>query len=56
MKIRHREDPSKLRRAEYPDLADFADAYYWQQRGQPEKMEEWLARCDAVKAKYPKDR
>ena len=42
------------RAAEYPTLADFADAYYWQQKGDSTKMENWLASCELVKNKYPK--
>lgn len=42
------------RRADYPALEKFADAFYWQQRGKPEKMAEWLAACDAVKQRYQK--
>lgn len=42
------------RRMNYPQLADFVDAYYWAQRGNNDKMNEYLAKCDDVKAKYPK--
>ena len=42
------------RAPEYPTLADFADAYYWAQKGDNTKMDEYVASCDAVKAKYPK--
>ena len=44
----------RQRRREYPNLADFADAYYWSQRGDDSKMTVWLAQVDAVKTKYPK--
>lgn len=43
------------RKAEYPPLADLADALYWQSQGDDTKMTAYLAACDAVKAKYPKD-
>lgn len=43
-----------LRKAEYPELADFVDAFYWQQRGNTTLMTNYLANVDAVKAKYPK--
>ena len=42
------------RQAEYPSLATFADAYYWAQKGDNTKIDEYVASCDAVKAKYPK--
>jgi len=42
------------RQPEYPSLATFADAYYWAQKGDNTKMDEYVAACDAVKAKYPK--
>jgi len=43
------------RQAEYPPLADLADALYWQSQGDDTKMTAYLAACDAVKTKYPKD-
>ncbi len=42
------------RRAEYPDLGDFADAVYWAQKGDDSKMVDWIACCDAVKVNNPK--
>jgi hypothetical protein len=42
------------RRAEYPPLADFADAYFWQQQGDDTKMRAYMNRIDAIKARYPK--
>jgi hypothetical protein len=42
------------RAPEYPDLADFADAYYWAQEGDNSKMTEYLAKIKDVKNKYPK--
>lgn len=44
----------RQRRPEYPSLATFADAYYWAQKGDNTKMDEYVAACDAVKTKYPK--
>lgn len=38
----------------YPSLAEFADAFYWRERGNPKPMEDYLARIDAVKAAHPK--
>lgn len=45
---------SGQRMAEYPALSEFADAYYWSQRGNAAPMEAYLAKVDAVKAKNPK--
>ena len=42
------------RQPEYPSLAEFADAYYWSQKGDDTKMTAYVAACDAVKTKYPK--
>jgi hypothetical protein len=43
------------RQAEYPPLADLADAMYWQSQGDNTKMLEYIDACNTVKAKYPKD-
>ena len=42
------------RQAEYPSLAEFADAYYWAQNGDDTKMTAYIDKCEAVKTKYPK--
>jgi len=42
------------RAAEYPPITDFADAYYWAQKGKTELMDAYVAKCDAIKLKYPK--
>ena len=39
---------------EYPPLSDFADAYYWIQKGDETKMNEYITKCEEVKNKYPK--
>lgn len=44
----------RLRAPEYPPKEDFIDAYYWSQRGDNTKMNEYLEKCDDVKIKYPK--
>ncbi len=54
MKIVHTPDYAALRRAAYPSLRDLADALYWNERGQPDKLRAYWAACDAVKARYPK--
>ena len=52
--IHHVEDVAQLRRAQYPPLADLADALYWAIHGDVTKMEAYIAAVNAVKAKYPK--
>jgi len=42
------------RAAEYPPITEFADAYYWMQKGKPELMDAYVAACETVKNKYPK--
>ena len=42
------------RAPEYPSLADFADAYYWAQKGDNSKMDAYISKCDEIKNKYPK--
>jgi len=47
--------PYDIKRSqEYPSIADFVDAIYWQQKGDNSKLNEWVSKCDAVKSKYPK--
>ena len=43
-----------VRREAYPDIADFADAYYWAQKGDDSKMISYVAACAKVKADNPK--
>ncbi len=45
----------RQRQPEYPPLQDLADALYWQSKGDNTKMEAYLAACEAVKQKYPKE-
>jgi hypothetical protein len=42
------------RAAEYPPITDFVDAYYWAQKGKTELMDAYVAKCDAIKQKFPK--
>lgn len=44
----------QLRKAEYPPLTDLADAIYWQERGDPSKMVQYLRTVENVKQKHPK--
>jgi len=43
----------RLRVLEYPPLTELADAIYWNESGVPARLEEYVAACAAVKAKYP---
>ena len=43
------------RKEEYPPLEDFADAMYWNSKGDDSKLTEYYAACEAVKTKYPKE-
>lgn len=42
------------RSGSYPPLTDLADALYWQSKGDNTKMADYLAKCEAVKAVFPK--
>jgi hypothetical protein len=42
------------RASEYPNVTDFADAYYWAQKGNTALMDAYVAKCEATKQKYPK--
>jgi len=44
----------EARLAAYPPLADFADAYYWAQKGDDSLMTSYVAACSQVKADNPK--
>ena len=43
------------RQREYPPLTDLADAIYHQSKGDETKLTAYLAKCAAVKQKYPKE-
>jgi hypothetical protein len=45
----------RQRQPEYPPLQDLADALYWQSKGDNSKLQAYLASCEAVKQKYPKE-
>ena len=40
---------------EYPPLTDLADALYHQSKGDETKLTAYIAKCEAVKQKYPKE-
>jgi hypothetical protein len=44
----------QMRAENYPSLTEFADAYYWKQKGDPEPMLDYLAKVEQVKAQFPK--
>ena len=46
---------SVLRQRAYPDVAELADAIYWQQEGDNSKMEAYLQKVADVKSLYPKN-
>ena len=54
MNIHHVEDVAQLRRDAYPPLSDLADALYWQEQGDPTKLQKYHEKVAAVKARYPK--
>ena len=42
------------RQIAYPDIRDFADAYYWAQKGDDSKMTSYISACAKVKSDLPK--
>ena len=45
----------KIKRAlAYPSLADFADAMYWNSKGDDSKLTAYYAACEKVKTDNPK--
>jgi hypothetical protein len=54
MKIEHESDYAARRAAEYPPIADLADALYWKEKGDASQWSAYVAKVDAIKAKYPK--
>jgi len=51
----NQQEYQRLRAPEYPDLKELADALYWSSKGDNTKLDEYYAKCEAVKLKYPKD-
>ena len=61
MKIKHRTPHGPKRKAEYPDIGDqldvivkLADALRQQGIHLPQEVNQWIDKCQSVKAKYPK--
>ena len=46
---------ARKRAPEYPPLTDLADALYHQSKGDETKLTAYLAKCEVVKQKYPKE-
>ena len=44
----------QVRREAYPAIGEFADAYYWAQKGDDSKMTAYVAACAKVKTDNPK--
>ena len=49
-KIKYRDDRQPL----HPSLGDFADAMYWNSKGDSTKLEAYYAACEKVKTDNPK--
>ena len=49
-KVKYKDDRKPL----YPQLEDFADAMYWNSKGDSTKLEAYYAACEKVKADNPK--
>ena len=43
-----------IRQSLYPSLGDFADAMYWNSKGDSTKLEAYYAACEKVKTDNPK--
>ena len=43
-----------IRKEKYPSMVEFIDAYYWERKGNPTPMDNYMKTCDTVKGKYPK--
>lgn len=42
------------RASEYPPIEDFADAFYWLQKGDRSLMDSYLNKVESIKEKFPK--
>jgi len=49
-KVKYKDDRQLL----YPSLGDFADAMYWNSKGDSTKLEAYYAACEKVKTDNPK--
>ena len=48
--VKYKTDRQRL----YPELGDFADAMYWNSKGDSTKLEAYYAACEKVKTDNPK--
>ena len=48
------EQYKKTRKVLYPDIREFADAMYWNSKGDPSKLTAYYAACEKVKTDNPK--
>lgn len=55
MKINHSLDYRRLRAAAYPPFAELADALVHQSLGNPQPLADYIAKCVAVKERFPKE-
>ena len=46
-------DYRELRKNEYPNLTEFADAFIHNTNGNSQPLNDYVTKCNAVKAKYP---
>ena len=49
-KVKYKDERQPL----YPSLGDFADAMYWNSKGDSSKLTAYYAACEKVKTDYPK--
>jgi hypothetical protein len=50
LEVKYKDDRQPL----YPSLGDFADAMYWNSKGDSTKLEAYYAACEKVKTDNPK--
>jgi len=48
------EEYKAKRKAEYPPISDFIDAYYWEKHGDSTLMDEYMSKVSSIKNKFPK--
>tara|TARA_Y100000593_G_C4118284_1_gene241338 strand:+ start:395 stop:574 length:180 start_codon:yes stop_codon:yes gene_type:complete len=48
------EEYQQKRSIQYPNLGEFADAMYWNSKGDSTKLEAYYAACEKVKTDNPK--
>ena len=48
------EEYQQKRTTQYPNLGEFADAMYWNSKGDSSKLTAYYAACEKIKSDYPK--